>query len=163
MHTKHPRVRLFAVLLSMAALLAAAAPVHAAEPGFVDIQGCSWSDGGKATVLAGVEFYLFAGWIAETRGQEVAWLDSVQTTLTFDGGAPVADADSWWSEPFEIFKKFWIVTWSYPHAALRAGQSITVYHAWSLEVPVYDGVFHFPAGEIIFDATCTITARGGRR
>ncbi|MEO8639170.1 MAG: hypothetical protein ABI458_04545 [Chloroflexota bacterium] len=162
MRTKHPRVRLFAVLLSMAALLAAAAPVQAADRGFVDVQGCSWFEGGKATVPAGTEFDLFAGWIAATRGQELAWLDSVQTTLTIDG-SPVADADNWWSEPFQVDKKFWIVVWVYPHAALRAGQSITVYHAWSLDVPVFDGSFHYPAGEIIFDATCTITARGGRR
>ena len=163
MRTKHPRVRLFAVLLSLAALLAAAAPVSAAERGFVDIQGCSWFEGGRATVPGGSEFDLFAGWIAETRGQELAWLDSVQTTFTIDGAA-IPDADSFWSEPFQVDKHFWITVWVYQHAALRVGQSITVTHTWSLKVPVFDGFALYPAGPTGFDSTCTITGVGrGRR
>jgi hypothetical protein len=161
MRTKHPRVRLLAVVLSVSALLAAAAPVFADEPelGFVDIQGCYFGDG-QATVPAGADFFISAGWLAESRGQEMAWLNSVQTTLTFDGGAPIAGADTLWSPIFYVVKvpqfQLWITTWDYRHAALGVGESITVYHAWSLRVPVYDGTFHFPKG-LIFGGTCTIT------
>src|SRR5438552_7664943 len=66
---KHPRVRLLGLALGLSALLAVAVPVYAAEPVGVDIQGCSAS-GGATTVPAGAEIDLFAGWAAQTRGQD---------------------------------------------------------------------------------------------
>jgi hypothetical protein len=159
MRTKHPRALLLGVFLSLSAMLAATAPAMGADRGFVDIQACYFGDG-QATVPAGTDFDLFAGWVAKSRGDELAWLNSVQTTLIFDGGAPIADADAFWSPIFEIAKEphfqLWITAWVYPHAAIGLGETLTVYHAWSLRVPIYDGFFHFPVGQI-FGGTCTIT------
>jgi hypothetical protein len=159
MRSNLPRVRLLAAVLSVSAVLAVTTPALAAERGFVDLQGCYFGTG-ETTVPAGAEFDIFAGWVAESRGQQLAWLNSVQTTLTIDG-APISNADRYWlGEIIQIVKEprfqFWITVWIYPHEALDVGESITVYHAWSLRVPVYDGSFHFPTG-IIFDGTCTIT------
>ena len=83
---KHPRLRLLGLALTLSALLAAAAPVHGANTAFVDIQGCSLS-GGTTTVPAGADIFLDAGWSAQTRGQELAFLYSVQTTLSINGDA----------------------------------------------------------------------------
>jgi hypothetical protein len=152
--TKHPRMGLLALALGLSALLAVAAPVYAAEPVGVDIQGCSLS-GGTTTVPAGADIDLFAGWSAQTRGQELAFLYSVQTTLSINGDA-VAGADNWWSTPFEVFKGFWVVFWDYPLSALGVGDSVTVHHVWTLRQPVFDGVNHLPRGTT-FDSTCTIT------
>ena len=138
----------------MSALLAAAAPVHAAEPVGVDIQGCSAS-GGATTVPAGAEIDLFAGWSAQPRGQDLAFLYSVRTTLTVDGAA-VAGADNHWTTPFKIFKGLWIVFWDYLLPPLDVGDSVTVHHVWTFTFPVFDGVTHFPSGTT-FDSTCTIT------
>jgi hypothetical protein len=156
---KRSRVGLLALVLSLSAMFAATATVSAAERGFVDLQGCYFGTG-ETTVPAGAEFDIFAGWIAESRGQQLAWLKSVETTLTIDGEA-IPNADSYWlSEIIPIVKEprlqLWITVWIYPHAALAVGESITVYHAWSLQVPLYDGAFHYPRG-VIFDGTCTIT------
>jgi hypothetical protein len=159
MRTNHPRLRLLAVALSLSAMLVATTPALAEDRGFVDIQGCYFGSG-QATVPADTDFDIFAGWGAGSRGDEIAWLKSVQTTLIIDGGAPIAGADTYWSPIFQAVKEpgfnLWITFWTYPHAALGVGESITVYHAWSLRVPVYDGAVHFPTG-IIFDGTCTIT------
>lgn len=157
MRTKHPRLRLLAVVLSLSAMLAATAPVYAADPVYVDIQGCDWVEGGETTVPAGADINVFAGWLTDSYGQQVAWLKSVQTTLEVDG-TPITGTDSAWGDPEQFGKHFWGVFWTYPLAlSLDAGDSITVYHAWSLRVPVYDGVGHYPTG-LIFEATCTITA-----
>jgi len=147
-------MRLLALALGLSALLAAAAPVYAVETVGVDIQLCSQS-GGATTVPAGADIDLFAAWGAQTRGQDLAFLYSVQTTLSVNGAA-VAGADNFWVGPFEIFKGFWIVFWDYTLPALQAGDSVTVHHVWTLRQPVFDGVFHLPRGTT-FDSTCTIT------
>jgi hypothetical protein len=158
MRKNHPRVRLLAAGLSLSALFAGTTPALAQEPAFVDLQGCYFGSG-ETTVPAGEELDISAGWAAGSRGEGIAWLNSVQTTLTIDG-APIAGADTFWSDIFQVVKvpgfNLWITAWDYPHAALGVGESITVYHAWSLRVPIYDGSLHFPTG-LIFGGTCTIT------
>jgi hypothetical protein len=158
MRTNHPRVRLLAVVLSLSAILVATTPALAQDPAFVDLQGCYFGTG-ETTVPAGEELDIFAGWVAGSRGEVIAWLSSVQTTLTIDG-VPIAGADTFWSPIFQIVKEpgfnLWITAWDYPYAALGVGDSITVYHAWSLRFPVYDGVLHFTTG-LVFGGTCTIT------
>jgi hypothetical protein len=146
-------MRLLGLALGLSALLAAAAPVYAVEPVGVDIQACSQS-GGTTTVPAGADIDLFAAWGAQTRGQDLAFLYSVRTTLSVNGAA-VAGADNHWSGPFKIFKGFWVVFWDYPLPALGIGDSVTVHHVWTLRRPVFDGVTHFPRGTT-FDSTCMI-------
>jgi hypothetical protein len=160
MRTKRSRVGLLALVLSLSAMVAGTAPVSAAERGFVDVQGCYFGTG-ETTVPAGTDFDIFAGWLATSRGQDLAFLNSVKTTLTFDGGDPIAGADAYGTELIRIVREprfqLWGTFWLYPYAALNVGESVTVYHDWTLRVPIYDGFFHFARG-IIFGGTCTITA-----
>lgn len=158
MRTKHPRARLLAVVLSLSALLAAAAPVHAAAPPLPEVNLFECSEAGEEiTVPSGTAFNIVDGWFAKTLWQDVMFLLSVKVVVGLNG-VPIAHPARYWNRPFfSADDGVWLVWWKYPHAALAAGDSIVFTEAWSFRFPVWDGFVWTPRGPFI-DEKCTITA-----
>jgi hypothetical protein len=164
MRTKHPRVRLLAVTLSLSALFAAAGPAQAVSPPVkVDIVGCVFS-GGEATVDAGVPLLLDAGWAALTPFHELAFFVSQRTVASING-VPIRNPNRFWrlpqkSYPFPDLP--WLMSWDYPVKPLAPGQSITVGYDWNLRFQVSDGVDTYPSGPVLGPLgaapSCVVTA-----
>jgi len=164
MRAKRP-VRLTAIVLSMSALLMAAAPVAGANPApiKVNVVDCVF-DGGATTVQAGQPFLLDAGWAALTLRHEALFFLSQRTVASING-VPIRHADWYWHFPQKTYPfpdLPWNMSWDYPVKALAAGHSITVGYEWFLRFKVSDGVDTYPRGPVLAPLgatpTCVITA-----
>jgi hypothetical protein len=150
------RFPLLAAVLSVSVLVAATAPVYAAAPtANVSLVACFFANGGSASVPAGTDFNITAGYGTSTLWQEAMFFLSVKVVADI-GGVPIDRTYRYWTRPQAVPPDFWIMTWKYPVRALGQGQSITVNYAWILRFPIYNGTGWTPRGPLL-TVSCTIT------
>ena len=157
-----------AVAAAVAAAGVLAGTAVSATDTTVSIVGCTEAHGGNVTVPAGSTISFRLGWVARSTGLDEAFLRDITTTATVDG-TPVADADSYWSQPVatttQSGSKAYEVDWLYPTGiTLESGQSLTLTFQGELARPITDGFQsqgggRAPAGDLLGGHdTCTVTA-----
>lgn len=150
------RLRNLLVALPLLALLGAA-PVAAATPVNVNIQGCVSIYGGQEDVPRGKDINLTMGWGAKTHKQSNQFLQRVTTTASIDGN-PISYPDTYWNAPALSSDGNWYVSWTVPAGKLAHGQSMVVTLQWKLSKSVSDGYNTYPRGKFFHPALhCTIT------
>jgi hypothetical protein len=142
-----------------AAVVAATFSVGAAsaEPATVSLVACVLVHGGTATVPAGSTVTFRFGWLTREEALAEQFLQVVDVTASVDG-VPVADANSYWTDPASTGSG-WLTNWLYPTGiTLGAGDSLTLTWDATLSHPVADG-FGGVASDDVFGApvTCTVT------
>ena len=138
-------------------MLLGAAPVGAATPVNVNIQGCVSIYGGQEDVPRGKNINLTMGWGAKTQNRSNQFLQRVTTTASIDG-TPISYPDSYWSAPELNSDGNWYVYWTVPAGKLVHGQSMVVSLQWKFSRSVSDGYNTYPKGKFFHPALhCTIT------
>jgi hypothetical protein len=149
-----------ALLALCAAMIAAAiiATGAAAAPVTVSIVGCVLVHGGQETVPAGSTVSFRFGWGTRTKELSELFLRTVTVSASVDG-TPVANADSYWTDPVYTGTA-WLTNWLYPTGVtLEAGDTMVLTFDAVLSHPVADGFGRPTPGGSIFGgpATCTVT------
>jgi hypothetical protein len=159
------------IALCAAALLAGIAAGGASaitKPPGVSIVGCK-VNGGQATVPAGTDVAIFAGWGTARYGLEFTWLHDVTETagdgtgLPLVDGVPIADPHQYWNAPIPTTDPTgWVTWWIYDTGiTLASGQTMTVDFNEVLAHPLTDGFNPRAgvgsAGPALGPRLCTIT------
>lgn len=151
-----------ALALSIAGLAlaatAGAASANSPQAGVV-VPRCQ-AHNGAATVPAGSDVVLLAGWFTRSRGLGVAFVHDVTVTPAEVDGAAIPDSGHYWNAPLHITSPAgWHTVWSYDTGrTLASGESISVDFNLVLAHPIADGFGSVsPAGPLLPGTTCTIT------
>lgn len=154
--------RTLAPVLGAFLLLGSAGAVVADEPPqyVLDVFSCVVTDidGNivEGNVPAGSEIILFEGWIANTRGQLIGFLNNATWSLMVDG-QPV-DVTPYLSGILN-FGPFWGDLWSVSAGTLDSGQTLDTHYNLFLKSANFDGVIHWSRGPLHGEGIdCSVTA-----
>lgn len=145
------------IISALVLVLAMALPVQAVEPTSVAIIQCNDNGGGSQNVPARSFVTFSYGWAAMTQRQVNQFLNRSTVRFTVRGTA-IANPNSYWGTPMQMDEGgIWTVPWRYPFGRLGSGNTAKTTMQVTLRRPVFDGIYHVPAGPIhIPPLKCTI-------